>query len=250
VSPHPPFRTVHATFTAHGSPGIGFPAILLVIGFLSSKQLISRATLGLHQVISDYFVRRMSIPWRPSPCRRLSRPPSTMTPPTLWYVIGGLLTFASIPRPPTFTTMYSTEAVRWELISVPSRSSRNPDRSAGNSGLPLISFVLVIVSDQLRSSFGISNTIGCGRRPIVQGIEAGVPFPVGLSFLRLLTMCFLSQAPHLGGLHRASRVPFRASSFTPGLHPPGATAQRLIACLYRRRGFPPITSLRLVAHAD
>jgi hypothetical protein len=49
-------------------------------------------------------------------------------------------------------------------------------------------------------------------------------------------MCFLSQAPHLGGLHRTSRVPFRASYFTPGLHPPGATAQGLNAYLYRAKG--------------
>src|SRR2546425_11342416 len=49
-----------------------------------------------------------------------------------------------------------------------------------------------------------------------------------------LTLLPLSQAWHLGGLHRAAPVPFRASSFTPGLHPPGATAQRLAAYLYRR----------------
>jgi hypothetical protein len=91
-------------------------------------------------------------------------------------------------------------------------------------------------------------TIGCSCCPIVQDIEAGGRFPVGLLFLRLLTMGFLSQAGPLGGLHRASPVPFRASYFTPGLHLPGATAQRLVACLYRQRGFPPITSLRLVAH--
>jgi hypothetical protein len=51
-------------------------------------------------------------------------------------------------------------------------------------------------------------------------------------------------------LHRASRVPFRGSCFTSGLHPPDATPQGLNACLYRRRGFPPITSLRFVAHYD
>src|SRR6266508_3682298 len=144
--------------------------------------------------------------------------------------------------------MHSTEVFRWRLITNPIRSSRNPDRPEGISGLPLTSFELVCNSDQSRSSFGPNFAIGCGRCPIVQGLEAGGRFPVGFSSLRLLTMHFLSQAPHLGGLHRASRVPFRASYFTPGLHPPGATAQGLIACLYRRRGFPPITSLRLVAH--
>jgi hypothetical protein len=58
----------------------------------------------------------------------------------------------------------------------------------------------------------------------------------------------LSQAWRLGGLQRASPVPFRASSFTPELPPSGATAQRLLAYLYRRREFSSISSLRLVAH--
>jgi hypothetical protein len=202
LSPHPALRGLASRFNT------------AVIGFLSSKQLISRAPLGLHQVISDYFVRRMSISWRPSPCRRLSRPPSTMTPPTLWDVIGGLLTFASIPEPPTFTTMYSTDARRWELMIDPSRSSRNPDQSAGTSGLPPISFGLPHMLRPPRSSFGARNAIGCGRCPIVQGLEAGGAFPVGLSFLCLLTICVLSQAGPLGGLHRASPVPFRGSSFS------------------------------------
>jgi hypothetical protein len=77
---------------------------------------------------------------------------------------------------------------------------------------------------------------------------AGGLFPVGLSSLRLLTMYFLSQARPLGGLHRASPVPFRASYFTSGLHPPDATAQRLTAYWYRQRSFPLIPSPRFVAH--
>jgi hypothetical protein len=62
-------------------------------------------------------------------------------------------------------------------------------------------------------------------------------------------MYFLSQAGPLGGLHRASPVPFRASYFTPGEHPPGATAQRLTAYWYRQWRFPLIPSPRFVAHA-
>jgi hypothetical protein len=77
---------------------------------------------------------------------------------------------------------------------------------------------------------------------------AGGSFPVGLLSLRLLTIGVLSQAWHLGGLHRASPVPFRASYFTPRVHPLDATAQRLIACLYRRRRFSLIPSPRFVAH--
>ena len=49
-----------------------------------------------------------------------------------------------------------------------------------------------------------------------------------------LAMSPLRQAWRLGGLHRASPVPFRGSCFTTGLHPPAATPQRRIACLYKR----------------
>jgi hypothetical protein len=90
---------------------------------------------------------------------------------------------------------------------------------------------------------------------------AGDEFPVGFSPLRLLTIICLSQAPRLGGLYRTSRVPFRASYFTPTLHPVGATAQRLGAGLVpapevfphsintpRGARFPLIPSIRLVAH--
>jgi hypothetical protein len=61
-------------------------------------------------------------------------------------------------------------------------------------------------------------------------------------------MDFLSQARHLGGLPRASPVPFRSSSFTLGVHPPSATLQRLIACLYRPWSVLLMTSVRFVAH--
>jgi hypothetical protein len=44
----------------------------------------------------------------------------------------------------------------------------------------------------------------------------------------------MSQARRLGGLHRTAPVPVRGSSFTAGLHPPAATPQGLIACLYKR----------------
>jgi hypothetical protein len=62
-------------------------------------------------------------------------------------------------------------------------------------------------------------------------------------------MDVLSQAEPLGGLHRASLVPFRGSFFTPRVHPLGATPQRLIAYLYRLWDFPSIPSPRFVAHA-
>jgi hypothetical protein len=76
-----------------------------------------------------------------------------------------------------------------------------------------------------------------GCCPFVQGLEAGGNFPVGLSSLRLLALWSLSQAWHLGGLHRASPVPFRGSSFTSGLHPPDATPQGLSTCLIQVLGF-------------
>jgi hypothetical protein len=51
--------------------------------------------------------RETLTPWRPSPRTRLSRAPSTMTPPTLISGIGGLLTFTACYKPPTFIKMDS-----------------------------------------------------------------------------------------------------------------------------------------------
>src|SRR5262249_41003332 len=70
-----------------------------------------------------------------------------------------------------------------------------------------------------------------------------------------LTMRSLSQAPRLGGLHRASRLPFKVSFFTSAEHPANATTQRLIAHLIWAMEtlvvIDPcfISSSRLVAHA-
>jgi len=128
--------------------------------------------------LGSYWTGTTSIPWRPSPWTRLSRALSSMTPPTLMRFIGGR--HPSPHEPPTFTMVHSTVTFRRWLISDQSRSSRYPDRSAGTSGLPLTS-LLVVPTSQFRSSFGICNTIGCGRCPFRQGLEAGVPFPVGLS---------------------------------------------------------------------
>ena len=167
--PHPPLRTVHATFTAHGSPGIGFPAYA-VIGFLSSKRLISRAPLGLHQVISDYFVRRVSIPCGPSPWTRLSRAQSTMAAPTLAYFIDGLL--ISICEPPTFTPIRSTRWCRQGLYAT------NPAlRGILNGyGVCQVTHIILWAGNEVRPA---SVTFRFVHWPIGQGIEPGASFPVG-----------------------------------------------------------------------
>jgi hypothetical protein len=179
-----------------------------------------------------------------------------MAAPTLMRFNGGL--HPSPHEPPTFMVMGSTETCRWRLISDPSRSSRYPDRSWGKTSLPTTSFGLVCNNYQPRPSDELCCILGCGRCPVdlvhdarYAGYHvAGGRFPVGLSSLCLLTMGFLSQAGHLGGLHRASPVPFRGSYFTPTVHPAGATPQRLIACWYRRWCFPHIPSPRFVAHTE
>jgi hypothetical protein len=121
----------------------------------------------------------------------------------------------------------------------------------------MASFGPACTSSRPRSSFGHDHTIGCGRCPVYPGRNPRLCKILrgrGMLSRRLnpasfaLTMRSLSQAPLLGGLQRASRVPFRASYFTPGVHPPGATAQRLTAYWYRQQGFPPIPSPRFVAH--
>jgi hypothetical protein len=107
-----------------------------------------------------------------------------------------------------------------------------------------------------RSSLGNHSTLGGGRCPVdlvrharyARYNVAGGDFPVGLSSLPLRTMYFLSQAQPLGGLHRASPVPFRGSYCTPRVPPLDATPQRLTACWYRPGSFPLIPSPRFVAH--
>jgi len=144
--------------------------------------------------------------------------------------------------------MHSAEAFRSWLISDPIPRFADSRPVEG-----YIRFTLHILwtgnePRQSRSSSGTLYTFGCSRCPIRQGLETGGRFPVGLLPFRLLIMGFLSQAWRLGGLPRASPVPFRASYFTPGVHPPGATAQGLTAYLYKRWSFPLIASVRFVAH--
>jgi hypothetical protein len=78
----------------------------------------------------------------------------------------------------------------------------------------------------------------------------GGTFPVGRNSLRLDSPWYLLVKPGVLAITAyAAPVPFRASYFTSGLHPPDATAQRLIGYLYSQRDFPSISSLRFVAHA-
>ena len=64
----------------------------------------------------------------------------------------------------------------------------------------------------------------------------------------LVTLLPLHQAWPVGGLSRASPVPFRASYFTTGLHPPAATAQRCTEYLYTRRDYR-LTCASLFVHS-
>jgi hypothetical protein len=73
----------------------------------------------LHRGQSSYWTRTTSIPWRPSPCTRLSRAPSTMTPPTLISDIGRLLALTFRYEPPTFTKMNSARYCRWRFPMQP-----------------------------------------------------------------------------------------------------------------------------------
>src|SRR5438132_294913 len=52
--PHSPLRTVHATFTAHGSPGIGDFPIRWSPAFVHHSVPENWDSFGLHQMICDY----------------------------------------------------------------------------------------------------------------------------------------------------------------------------------------------------
>lgn len=98
--------------------------------------------------------------WRPSPCGRLSRPLTTMTPPTLLVAIGRLLALAFHQEPPTFTLLDSARKFRWRLTTKPIRSLRFPIREYGNPGFHIPSFGSVLGPTDLGQleDFGIPPT--------------------------------------------------------------------------------------------
>jgi hypothetical protein len=234
VFPHSPFRTRRARFRAPGSPGIGLPSQCYHWAcHLTRVHCRPGSLTGLpvgprfprHEQLPDGFPV-LRVLWR------LRRPGASLgdcTPPRMGLPrsqrcplpthVGGdlLLTPAALCGIPTDQRVIQVNL--WDPLG----------------WYPLLTF--------------LGHPMRCGRCPIRRGLEAGALFPVGLSSPRCLTLCVLSQARLLGGLPRAAPVPFRASSFSPGVHPPGATAQRPIACLYRPWRFPLMTSLRLVAHS-
>ena len=161
--PHPPLRTGLATFTASGSPGIsGFPLTRSSAHFTSDTRT-SPSDLRL-------MVRRTSIPWRPSPCRRLSRPPSTMTPPTPMRFNGGLL--PSTQRPPTFILIRSTRWCRQGLHAT------NPAHRGilNGYGVNQVTHIILWAGNEV---WPASVTFRFVHWPIGQGIEPGASFPVG-----------------------------------------------------------------------
>jgi len=65
----------------------------------------------------------------------------------------------------------------------------------------------------------------------------GESFPKVETRFVLLTVLPLCQAWHIGGLHLASPVPFRASYFTTRKHSAAATAQRHADCLCNQQDY-------------
>lgn len=130
----------------------------------------------------------------------------------------------------------------------PSRSLRNPAwesaKQVADSNLPgwyaVMTSLGTLWNTQYRRVHALP--VHCARP------DRGVISRRSTSAWFELTMFLLSQAPPLDGLHRVARLPFRASAFTTGLHPPVATAQRLITYLHRPWSFPLIPSSRFVAH--
>jgi hypothetical protein len=174
----------------------------------------------------------MSSPCRPSPCGRLSRPLTTTaapTPPRFHRRIG-----ASVSgKPATFLSVDSARLVRWRLhrqtqaalCGIPNvaRLSRWPGEAGSwNIQLPATPTRQEYVQGSLavppRASSQLRRVVAYSvLRPAGDGgylSRRSKPASFGL------TMQPLSQAPPLGRLRRASRLPFRGSCFTNGDHPP------------------------------
>jgi hypothetical protein len=148
----------------------------------------------------------------------------------------------------------------------PSRSLRYPRWKQGNAGgllRPLWLEYFGVQSRQLIVYYGNFEPICCPVHPwattpqVSRILRDRVWFSRRLKLTSVeLAMLPLSQASPLGGLHRASRVPFRVSCFTSDEHPSDATTQRLIVCLYRRWSYRPVKVIRsfqshaYVAHID
>jgi len=126
-----PLRTGHATFTASGSPTVGatqfvrwsssaFHRHSSRIPPCCSVQVqvspaIPRGKASVSGPASDSrlpLLREGPTICRPSPCGRLSRPPTTMAAPTLDAGIRGLLTLSSCIKSLTFMKKHSTESFR------------------------------------------------------------------------------------------------------------------------------------------
>jgi hypothetical protein len=136
---HPPHRTGLAPFSASGSPGIHVPPPRLLSGLsaIFVRHVLNRLRRSIvlnfirNFVTSSRAVSSHSACESPGPLRHVDGFPVLRL---LWglrrpYASSG--TAPSTYGPPTFTLMHSTEAFRRQLISDPSRSLRNPDRTAG-----------------------------------------------------------------------------------------------------------------------
>ena len=91
-SPDSPLQTVHAAFTAHSFPELTFlPSVTAGLSSRFDFAFIVPYSSGNSGYLSN---PEVSTSCHPSPCGRLSRPPTTMAAPTPSAVIGRLLALA------------------------------------------------------------------------------------------------------------------------------------------------------------
>jgi hypothetical protein len=220
------------------------------------------------------WVQGVSIPWRPSPCDRLSRPPTTMTPPTLprfHRPLGRAPLQGSLPRsrcrtlrgrlgggspvqPNRSLRLLTGDRVGQVYLSRPRRRAVMPGAGEpGESSPPQAPGHRPTRSGPLsqRSRFPLARTrvAASGTRGPGQGWQAD---RAGLHRILVWRGGSLPKVEtRFAGTHHATslpslaywppvsaaRVPFRASCLTVGGQPPAAPAQGHASRLYDRQSY-------------
>jgi hypothetical protein len=131
-----PRQTGRATFIAPGFPRSGIPRPALPPGPYPVS--VHPSTLPTFREVQVSIYSGSPFLCLPSPCGRLSRPPTTMKAPTPLRFPRPTAGLCSQEQSPTFTRMDSAKEFRRRLSKQPNRSLRLPIRKRDSPGRPFL----------------------------------------------------------------------------------------------------------------